>query len=124
MTDRRHEDNDSNLSQLLKLRSEDDPTLQTWLEKKRLKFTSWDVQNEVIKIMALQVSNNNCTRDSAGRIIMRGSHCGETNLKHDVSGCFSFVMGCCGVLRSLVFVFEPVQKWQHNNSKTNCFTLL
>ena len=53
---RRHGDeSDSNFLQLLKLRGEDDARIATWLEKKSDKYTAPDMQNEILKVMALEV---------------------------------------------------------------------
>ena len=46
---------DSNLLQLLKTRSEDNPELKTWLQKSQDKFTSPDIQNEILSLMALRI---------------------------------------------------------------------
>ena len=46
---------DSNFYQLYKLRCEDDSTLEEWLKKKKGKYTSHEVQNEILKVMALRV---------------------------------------------------------------------
>lgn len=46
---------DSNFLQLLKLRGEDDPRVALWLRKKTDKYTSADIQNEILKTMALHV---------------------------------------------------------------------
>lgn len=48
-------ESDSNFLQLLKLRGEDDPKLELWIKKKTNKYTSADVQNEILKTMALHV---------------------------------------------------------------------
>ena len=48
-------ESDSNFVQLMKLRGEDDSRIAGWLEKKTDKYTSPDMQNEVLKTMALQV---------------------------------------------------------------------
>lgn len=48
-------DAESNLLQLLKLRSEDCPQLHTWLQRERLKYTSHECQNEMLEIMACTV---------------------------------------------------------------------
>ena len=45
----------SNFIQLLKLRGEDDPCLVKWLEKKKEKYTSVDMQNEMLQAMALGI---------------------------------------------------------------------
>ena len=52
---RGHDDVESNFNQLLVVRSKDVPEFQTWLIKKKGKYTSHDVQNELINIMANQV---------------------------------------------------------------------
>ena len=41
--------------QLFKLRGEDDPKFAKWLEKKTDKYVSADIQNELLKVMGLQV---------------------------------------------------------------------
>ncbi len=46
---------DSNLIQLLRTRAEDEPTFLNWLEKSQDKFTSPDIQNEILLIMAMHI---------------------------------------------------------------------
>ena len=48
-------DSDSNFVKLMKLRGEDDSRIAGWLEKKTDKYTSPDIQNEVLKTMAFLV---------------------------------------------------------------------
>ncbi|KAI6648705.1 Zinc finger MYM-type protein 1-like [Oopsacas minuta] len=48
-------DTDSNFMQLMKLRARDDPRLAEWLEKKTNKYVSHDIQNELLKVVALSV---------------------------------------------------------------------
>lgn len=50
-------DENSNFLQLLKLRCKDFPKLECWLEKKSEKYTSHDIQNELLKLMAHQIIN-------------------------------------------------------------------
>ena len=45
----------SNFMQLMKMQARDDPSLAQWLEKKTDKYVSHDVQNELLKLMALTV---------------------------------------------------------------------
>ena len=53
---RGHEDEtDSNFFQFLKLQSVDDKRILTWLERKTDKYVAPDMQNEILKVMALQV---------------------------------------------------------------------
>ena len=49
---------DSNFIQLLKLRAEDDPRIDRWLVKRTDKYTSADIQNEILKLMSLNVLRN------------------------------------------------------------------
>ena len=46
------DDKDSNFTQLLKLRSEDDGRIMDWLSKKTDKYASHDMQNEMLQVMA------------------------------------------------------------------------
>ena len=45
-------DKDSNFTQLLKLRGKDQPVLLKWLARKEDKYTSHEIQNQIISIMA------------------------------------------------------------------------
>ena len=56
-------DDESNFIQLLKLRRKDQPLLLKWLERKEDRYTSHDIQNEIIAIMA-----NHEIRDLASEI--------------------------------------------------------
>lgn len=49
------DENDSNFIQLLKLRGLDDPRIEPWLQRKTDKYISHDLQNELLKVMALSV---------------------------------------------------------------------
>ena len=46
---------DSNFLQLLKLQGEDDPRILDWIKKKSDKYTSPQIQNEIIKLFTFQV---------------------------------------------------------------------
>ena len=43
-------DEESNFTQLLKLRGKDQPVLLKWLERKEDKYTSHEIQNEIISV--------------------------------------------------------------------------
>ena len=55
---------DSNFHQLLVLRGEDYPPIKSFLQKKQLKYTSHEVQNELLAIMSTQI-----IRDIAKQIL-------------------------------------------------------
>ena len=57
------DDNNNNFLQLLKLRGEDDPLVLQWLMRKSSKFTSHDIQNEILKIMV-----NSILRDATNSV--------------------------------------------------------
>ena len=52
---RGHDSEQSNFLQLLKLHGESDPSILKWLKKKQDKFTSADIQNEILQVMALRI---------------------------------------------------------------------
>lgn len=50
------DESDSNFIRLIHLRSEDDSaTLKDWMKQKTNKYTSHDMQNEMVKVMALRI---------------------------------------------------------------------
>ena len=51
-------DEESNFTQLLKLRGKDQPVLLKWLERKEDKCTWHEIQNEIISIVANNVICN------------------------------------------------------------------
>ena len=51
---------DGNFQQLLRMKAEDDPNLAEWLQRKENVYTSPAIQNEIIKVMGLQVLQDVC----------------------------------------------------------------
>ena len=49
------DEDDGNFLQLLKLKGEDDPAMLEWLKRKVNKYTSHEIQNDIIKVMAMHV---------------------------------------------------------------------
>ena len=49
------DESDSNFMELFKLQAEDDPIVYEWLKKRTNNYTSHEIQNELLKIMALNV---------------------------------------------------------------------
>ena len=49
-------EHDSNFLQLLKLRANDIPGLFDWMKRSQAKFTSSDIQNEMLSKMALEAN--------------------------------------------------------------------
>ena len=52
---RKKDDKESNFQQLLKLRAENDPVFTEWLKRKNNKYTSPEIQNEILKELALTI---------------------------------------------------------------------
>lgn len=50
-----HDDTDGNMKQLLQMKAEDDAILAEWLKRKENVYTSPDIQNEILKVMGLQI---------------------------------------------------------------------
>lgn len=49
------DESDGNLHQLLRMKAEADPNLAEWLIRKENVYTSPDIQNEILKLMGLQI---------------------------------------------------------------------
>ena len=50
-----NDETDSNFKQLLLMKAENDPNLALWLHRKENVYTSPDIQNEILKVMGLQI---------------------------------------------------------------------
>ena len=57
---------DSNFAQLLKMCAKDISSLFNWIKKSQAKFTSPDIQNEILSIMALMILRE-ITSEIAGK---------------------------------------------------------
>ena len=55
------DEQDGNFMQLLKLKGEDDEAVINWLKRKVNKYTSHEIQNDLLKVMAMQVSRDVAT---------------------------------------------------------------
>ena len=75
------DEEDGNFTQLLKVKGEDDPAVLEWLKRKSNKYTSHEVQNDLLRVMARHVLFNvsSCLQESPFLTIMMD----ETS---DVSG--------------------------------------
>ena len=52
---------DGNFMQLLKLKGEDDQAVISWLQKKINSYTSHEIQNDIVKVMAMHVARDMAT---------------------------------------------------------------
>ncbi len=55
MSFRSNRDDDGNFIQLLHLQGVENPDIETWMKKKTNKYTSHDIQNECVQLLALQI---------------------------------------------------------------------
>lgn len=83
---------DSNFTQLMNLSAKDDPQFAEWLEKKTDKYVSPNVQNELLKIMALAVLReiSNTIRESSFYAIMC-DECTDVSNKEQIVICIRWV---------------------------------
>ena len=52
------DDDEPNFNQLMRMQSKKSPELTDWLSKKTERYTSHDVQNEIINLMSNQIMRN------------------------------------------------------------------
>ena len=83
---------DSNFTQLLRLRAVDQPQLLTWLERKTDKYTSPQVQNEILTVMACTVLRIICeTIQKARYFSVMADEVTDSSNKEQVVVCFMTV---------------------------------
>ena len=99
-------DDDSNFIQLLKLRSKDIPELTKWMQRKREKYTSHDIQNEIIMLMAHQIvrdiSEN--IRNSFYAIIF--DEYTDVSNKEQLTFCLRWVDDCFNIREEFLGFYE------------------
>ena len=89
-------DADSNLLQLLQLQYMDCPELSGWMSKKTGKITSHDIQNEMMKIMALQILQQVCERmRDSGWYTILADECTDMANKEQFTICVTRVDNSC-----------------------------
>ncbi len=92
---RGHTDADSNLTQLLKLRSHDVPELNAWLERTSYKWISHDIVNEMIELMAhtvlRRITQEIRQSNPDGFYTIMLDETSDISVREQVSRCFWFV---------------------------------
>ena len=93
---------DSNYTQLLKLRGEDDPRIFEWIKKKTDKYTSGEMQNEMMKVMSLQILREGASalQNTAYYTIMIDETADISN-QEQVVVCFRWVRFCLTTFQML-----------------------
>ena len=83
---------DSNFMQLLKLRGKDDPSIETWLQRKTDKYVSHDLQNELLKVMAISIlSRINGSTGSSKFCCIMCDECADTSNHEQLVICIRWV---------------------------------
>ena len=83
---------ESNFIQLLNLRACDDPKLVDWLKKKSDKYTSPDIQNEILQIMALEILRDIATNlQNAPFFTIMADEATDSANKEELVLCFRWV---------------------------------
>lgn len=89
---RGHDDSESNFVQLMNLRACDDPKIIDWLQKKSNKYTSPDIQNEMLQIMALDILRNIAADlHNASFFTIMADECTDSANKEELVLCFRWV---------------------------------
>ena len=84
-----HEETESNFHQLFLLRAIDNPEIIPWMEKKTNKYTSHDIQNECLKIMALRALSKEICESSCYTIM--ADECTDTSNKEQFTICIRWI---------------------------------
>ncbi|KAJ8024361.1 Kinesin heavy chain [Holothuria leucospilota] len=81
-----------NFLQLLKLRAADDPHLCDWMKKKRDKYTSHDIQNEIVRIMATDILRNIADSVSDAKFFsILADECTDASNKEQLMICLRWI---------------------------------
>ena len=82
---------DSNFIQLLKLCGLDDPRIETWLSKKTNKYTSNNAQNEILRIMALNILRRIAAELKQSRFFCMSDECTDASNREQLVICIRWV---------------------------------
>ncbi|KAJ8020062.1 Zinc finger MYM-type protein 1 [Holothuria leucospilota] len=81
-----------NFWQLLKLRAADDPHLCDWMKKKRDKYTSHDIQNEIVRIMATDILRDIADSVSHAKFFsILADECTDASNKEQLTICLRWI---------------------------------
>jgi len=103
-------DSDSNLMQLLYLQCIDCPELSVWLRKKTDKYISHDIQNEMMRIMAMQILRQICaTMRESGWYTLMADECTDISNKEQFTICIRWVGEDLQVHEDFVGLYEMAE---------------
>ncbi len=102
-----HEESDSNFVRLIYLRSEENVELLDWMKRKTNKYTSGDMQNEMVKVMALRVLRGIAASIQATPFItVMVDETTDVSNVEQVVVCLRWVSGTLEVHEDFVGLFE------------------
>ena len=97
----------ANFIQLLNLRACDDPKLVDWLKKKSDKYTSPDIQNEILQIMALEILRDIATNlQNAPFFTIMADEATDSANKEELVLCFRWVDNILEVHEEFIGLYQ------------------
>ena len=101
------DESESNFTQLLRLRGEDDSRIEQWLKKRTDKYTSSGIQNEILTVMAKKVLHGLTTSiQSAPFISIMIDETTDKANKEQVVICFRWVDNELDVHKDFIGLYE------------------
>ena len=87
-----NDDKESNFLQLMKLRGKDDSNIELWIQKKTDKYTSHDIQNEILDVMAKSVLREIVDQiKQAGFYSLLADECTDIANKEQLTICLRWI---------------------------------
>ena len=100
-------DSDGNLNQLLQLQCIDCLELSVWLRKKTDKYTSHDIQNEIMRIMAMHILRQICVNiRENGWYTLMADECTDISNREQFTICIRWVEEDLQVHEDFVGLYE------------------
>ena len=101
------DESESNFTQLLRLQGEDDPRIEQWIKKRTDKYTSSDIQNEILTVMAKMVLHDlTSSIQSAPFISIMIDETTDESNKKQVVICFRWVDNELDVHEDFIGLYE------------------
>ena len=89
---RGHQDEESNFIQILKLRGHDQPEVRKWLNKRNEKYTSPEIQNELLSLMSCSILRSITTKlQQADFFTIMVGECVDISNNEQLAVCFRYV---------------------------------
>ena len=100
-------DQESNFTQLLLLRATDVPLIAEWMKKESCKYTSHDIQNECLKIMALRILRDVSKRiQKSACFAVMADECTDISNKEQFTICIRWVTDALEVQEDFIGLYS------------------